>query len=111
LDRARGAQSASPDSVAARVVTVSSIAVGDVEARDIEVALVDLTHLSKSWDGIIGNNFMKDYKVTIDYPKQIYHSSVRAKLCLLNLKCAEMGFEPGFKWRCPHCLSQFPLIL
>lgn len=51
--------------------------VGGVEARDIEVAVVDLAHLPKAWDGIIGNNFMKDYKVIIDYPRQKYHSRKR----------------------------------
>jgi clan AA aspartic protease (TIGR02281 family) len=60
--------------VAARTATVDSLKVGDAEARNIEVAIIDLTNLSNTvkqrLDGIIGKNFMKDYKVIIDYPKQ-----------------------------------------
>jgi clan AA aspartic protease (TIGR02281 family) len=56
--------------VAARATTVESVKVGDIEAKNVEVALVDLTSLSKTWDGIIGYTFMKDYKVVIDYPRQ-----------------------------------------
>jgi len=56
--------------VAARTTTVKSIRVGDIEVNNIEVALIDLTSLSKNWDGIIGYTFMKNYRVVIDYPKQ-----------------------------------------
>ncbi len=56
--------------VAARATTVASVEVGDVKVKNIEVALIDLTSLDKSWDGIIGYTFMKDYKVIIDYPRR-----------------------------------------
>jgi len=56
------------------VTTVESLQVGSVEAKDINVALVDLTAISKAvgmdLEGIIGYNFMKDYSVIIDYPQQ-----------------------------------------
>ena len=56
--------------VAARAATVESVEVGDIEVKNVEVALIDLTSLDKDWDGIIGYTFMKNFKVTIDYPKQ-----------------------------------------
>ena len=56
--------------VAARATTVESVEVGDVKVKNVEVALIDLTSLDKSWDGIIGYTFMKDYRVIIDYPRQ-----------------------------------------
>jgi clan AA aspartic protease (TIGR02281 family) len=60
--------------VAARTTTLESIRVGDVEVKDIEAAIVDLTNVSaalgQALDGIIGKSFMKDFKVIIDYPKQ-----------------------------------------
>jgi len=56
--------------VAARATTVESVRVGDVEVKNVEVALIDLKSLSNAWDGIIGYTFMKDFKVVIDYPRQ-----------------------------------------
>ena len=49
--------------------------VGDVEEKNLQVGVLDLSHLTKSgcieeFAGIIGYNFVKDYRVTIDYPKQ-----------------------------------------
>ncbi len=60
--------------VAARTTTLESIRVGDIEVKDVEAAIVDLTNVSaalgQALDGIIGKSFMKDFKVVIDYPKQ-----------------------------------------
>jgi hypothetical protein len=57
------------------IVTVESMKVGDVEAKDIQVGVLDLSNLTKcsgleEFAGIIGYNFMRDYRVVIDYPKQ-----------------------------------------
>ncbi len=57
------------------MVTVKSMKVGNTEARDIQAGVLDLSNLTKSdciekFAGIIGYNFMKDYRVTIDYPKK-----------------------------------------
>jgi clan AA aspartic protease (TIGR02281 family) len=56
----------------AAMASVKSVKVGDTEVRDIQVALMDLSSFSKMLKidlaGIIGYNFMKDYKVLIDYP-------------------------------------------
>lgn len=54
---------------------VESIKVDDVEAKDIKVGVMDLLSVSKcgcigEFGGIIGYNFVKDYRVLIDYPKQ-----------------------------------------
>lgn len=60
--------------VAARTTTLESLRVGDTESRNIEVGIIDLTNLSRALqqtlDGIIGKNFMQNYKVIIDYPSQ-----------------------------------------
>ncbi len=56
------------------LLRVESVQVGDVEVNDIQVALMDLSTISKAvgtdLDGIIGHNFMKNYRVIIDYPQQ-----------------------------------------
>ena len=54
---------------------VESIKIDNVEAKDIQVGVMDLSNAAKcgrlgELGGIIGYNFMKDHKVTIDYPKQ-----------------------------------------
>ncbi len=53
---------------------VESIKVDDIEAKDIQVGVLDLSSASKNgcigeFGGIIGYNFVKDYRVLIDYPK------------------------------------------
>jgi hypothetical protein len=54
------------------MTTVESVQVGNVEAKDLQVAIMDLSSISKCIEiqlaGIIGYNFMKDYRVIIDYP-------------------------------------------
>jgi predicted aspartyl protease len=54
------------------MTTVESVRVGNVEAKNIPVAIMDLSTISKCIEiqlaGIIGYSFMKDYRVTIDYP-------------------------------------------
>ena len=62
----------------ATTLTVKSIKVDDVEATDIQVGVMDLSNVAKcgcirDFGGIIGYNFVKDYRVTIDYPKQEIH--------------------------------------
>lgn len=54
------------------LLTTNSVLVGDVEVKDIPVALMDLSTISKcvgmDIEGIIGYSFMKDFRVVIDYP-------------------------------------------
>ena len=56
-------------------ITVESVQVGDVEAKNIPAALMDLSTISKcvgtDLEGIIGHSFMKDYRVVIDYPNNV----------------------------------------
>ncbi|MCW3977260.1 MAG: retroviral-like aspartic protease family protein [Candidatus Bathyarchaeota archaeon] len=57
------------------MLNVESIKVDDVEARNLQVGVLDLSNVSKcgcigEFGGIIGYNFTKDYRVIIDYPKQ-----------------------------------------
>ena len=58
----------------ASLATVKSVEVGDVRVRDIQVAIMNLSAISKAvgmnLEGIIGYNFMKDYRVIINYPQQ-----------------------------------------
>jgi predicted aspartyl protease len=72
--------------VVARTTIIESLRVGDTESRNIEVAIVDLTNVSRTLqqtlDGIIGKNFMQDYKVIIDYPRQeIYFEKHESSAC------------------------------
>jgi hypothetical protein len=54
------------------MANVESVGIGDTEVKDLKVALMDLGSFSQMLKidlaGIIGYTFMKDYKVTIDYP-------------------------------------------
>ncbi len=61
--------------VTSSILDVESIKIDNVEAKDIQVGVMDLSNVAKcgclgELGGIIGYNFMKDHKVTIDYPKQ-----------------------------------------
>lgn len=61
--------------VVASLLNVGSTKIDDVEAKDIQAAVVDLSNVAKCGciarlAGIIGYNFLKDYRVIIDYPKQ-----------------------------------------
>jgi predicted aspartyl protease len=54
---------------------VRSLAVGNAEMKDLAVVIADfLAMLSQAigtkLDGIIGYNFLKEFKVTIDYPSE-----------------------------------------
>jgi len=64
----------SGDQMQARLASVKSIRVGDAEAKDVEVAIIDLSNISKAVGielaGIIGYTFMKDYRVVVDYPNE-----------------------------------------
>ena len=67
----------SGDKMQARLAQVKSIQVGDAESKDVDVAIMDLTTISKAVGvelaGIIGYTFMKDYRVVVDYPKEQIH--------------------------------------
>jgi predicted aspartyl protease len=61
--------------VTSSILDVESIKIDSVEAKDIRVGVMDLSNVAKcgclgELGGIIGYNFMKDHRVTIDYPKQ-----------------------------------------
>ena len=57
------------------MATIELMKVGNVEVKNLQVEVLDLSNLTKSgcikeFAGIIGYNFVKDHRVTIDYPKQ-----------------------------------------
>ncbi len=59
----------------ARTLAIKSIKVDTIEAKDIQAGIIDLSSVAdcgciKELGGIIGYNFVKDYKVVIDYPEQ-----------------------------------------
>jgi predicted aspartyl protease len=57
-----------------RIARVMSIQVGETRVEGIQVGIMDLSGVSKAvetdLDGIIGYNFLKKFRVVIDYPKQ-----------------------------------------
>jgi hypothetical protein len=61
-------------SVAVQFGAVPSLAVGETRLEGLKVGIMDLTGISKAIetdiDGIIGYNFLKRFRVSIDYPKQ-----------------------------------------
>jgi hypothetical protein len=61
-------------SVAVHFGAVRSLAVGETRLQGLKVGIMDLTGIGKAIetdiDGIIGYNFLKGFRVSIDYPKQ-----------------------------------------
>jgi predicted aspartyl protease len=57
--------------VSVSLARVDSLAVGDVELHDVDVGIVDLGQIGKTIgakiDGDLGYNFLKHFRVTIDY--------------------------------------------
>lgn len=57
--------------VSVLLAKVSSLAVGSVKLEDVDVGLVDLSHIGKTVgakiDGDLGYNFLKHFRVTLDY--------------------------------------------
>ncbi len=57
--------------VAILLSEVDSVDVGGAQVRNLQVGIMDLlgltTVLQKSIDGVLGYNFLKEFKVTIDY--------------------------------------------
>jgi predicted aspartyl protease len=57
--------------VSVSLAKVNSIAVGETKLRDVDVGIVDLAHIGKTIgvkiDGDLGYNFLKHFRVTIDY--------------------------------------------
>jgi hypothetical protein len=47
---------------------------GSIEAKRLQVAIVDLTHLSAAIgtpiDGVVGYNFLRHYSLVLDYPRR-----------------------------------------
>jgi predicted aspartyl protease len=58
-------------SVSVSLAKVDSLAVGSVKLEDVDVGLVDLSHIGKTVgakiDGDLGYNFLKHFRVTLDY--------------------------------------------
>ncbi len=69
-DKATGAGG----TVEVHIGTVKSLKVGETQLEELKVGIMDLTGISKAIeteiDGIIGYNFLKKFRVIIDYPKQ-----------------------------------------
>jgi predicted aspartyl protease len=54
---------------------VKSLETGGKQVERLEVAVMDLTHINKvvttNIDGFIGYNFLKKFRITINYPRQM----------------------------------------
>jgi predicted aspartyl protease len=59
--------------VSVSLAKVKSLAVGSAKLSDVDVGLVDLSHIGKTVgtkiDGDLGYNFLKHFRVTLDYRK------------------------------------------
>jgi predicted aspartyl protease len=59
--------------ISVSLAKVNSLAVGSAQLSDVDVGLVDLSHIGKTVDakidGDLGYNFLKHFRVTLDYRK------------------------------------------
>jgi predicted aspartyl protease len=57
--------------VSVLLARIDSLAVGEAKMTDVDVGIVDLTHIGKAIgakiDGDLGYNFLKHFRITIDY--------------------------------------------
>src|ERR1700757_2388212 len=57
--------------VSVSLAKIESLALGAAKLDDVDVGIVDLSHISKAIgtriDGDIGYNFLKNFRITIDY--------------------------------------------
>jgi predicted aspartyl protease len=60
--------------VSVSLAKVNSLAVGSAELDNVDVGLVDLSHIGKTVgakiDGDLGYNFLRNYEVALDYPNE-----------------------------------------
>lgn len=57
-----------------RLVSVDSLSMGGVRAHELEACVIDLEHLSGmglELDGLIGLNVLKEFRVTLDFERNI----------------------------------------
>lgn len=52
------------------LIEVESLKIGDIQANDVDIILHDIPPQSRI-DGLLGLSFLKNFKVTIDFPKGI----------------------------------------
>lgn len=59
--------------VEATMCKVESVSVGEHEQKDVQVAVVDFAGqcFGGGAKGIVGYNFLKNYSVTVDYPRSV----------------------------------------
>jgi clan AA aspartic protease (TIGR02281 family) len=56
------------------LVSLKSLRIGEAEAKDLKAAVMDLTSLKQiigDFDGVIGYNFLFQFRVMIDYPQKV----------------------------------------
>jgi predicted aspartyl protease len=53
------------------VSVLSSIQVGPIEKKDISVCIIDSHQGSKSYQGLLGMNFLSNVNYRIDFKKQL----------------------------------------
>lgn len=60
--------------LAVSLTRLGSLAIGELEVKDLQVAVMDLTGVSQAAGteiaGVIGYNLLEKFRVTIDYPKR-----------------------------------------
>ncbi len=60
--------------VQASLVSLESLRIGEIEIKDLQAAIMDLTNLKQilgDLDGVIGYNFLSQFRVMIDYPQRV----------------------------------------
>jgi len=87
-----------------RLVQVEKISVGNVTVSNCAAAIVDLKKLSPKIDGVLGSNFLKFFRVKIDYQNSTLtflndstNQEVEGALTLPMWKNMRFGFAPTMK--------------
>jgi predicted aspartyl protease len=71
-----------PTEASAKLVDVKSIEVGNASANDLKACVIDFQNFQSSGldaHGLLGLNFLKSYRVTIDFTQNIVHFEKTAK--------------------------------
>ncbi|MBW1649854.1 MAG: clan AA aspartic protease [Deltaproteobacteria bacterium] len=80
------------------LVQLDSIAVEDIKVKQCAAAIIDLSEIDPNIDGILGSNFLRFFKVTIDYQTQKVIFSNNNNPTEIYENTLQIPFQQEFKY-------------